>query len=133
MLQVKDEVYIHSLATGEKLKRLEASHVGSMQVSGKRKQNWAFLTLTGFTTPGTVSKYEFKDEEKSDAGSSTVWRQTVVKGLAGSGGFTAEQVSTSWFSAGVGPAINHFSPFYCCSDLVREQGRNKSPYVCCPP
>ncbi|EIM85490.1 prolyl oligopeptidase [Stereum hirsutum FP-91666 SS1] len=102
---VKDEVYIHSLATGEKLKRLEASHVGSMQVSGKRKQNWAFLTLTGFTTPGTVSKYEFKDEEKSEAGSSTVWKQTVVKGLAGSGGFTAEQI---WYESKDGTKVPMF-------------------------
>lgn len=93
LFQVKDEVYIHSLKTGRRLLRLAEDHVGSIGVSGRRDQNWIFLSLTGFTTPGVVARYDFRDEKETEHGTWKVWRETIVKGLAGSGGFIAEQVS----------------------------------------
>ncbi|THH13332.1 hypothetical protein EW146_g6877 [Bondarzewia mesenterica] len=105
MRDVKDEVYIHSLQTGKQLKRLAEDHVGSIGVTGRREHNWMFLTLTGFTTPGLVAKYDFRDENGSEDGTWKNWRETVVKGLAGSGGFIAEQV---WYESKDGTKIPMF-------------------------
>ncbi|KAA1465945.1 prolyl oligopeptidase [Dentipellis sp. KUC8613] len=102
---VKDELYIHSLETGERLKRLVADHVGAISVGGRREYSWFFVALTGFTTPGTVLKYDFKDESSSGDGALNVWRETSVKGFAGQGGFVAEQV---WYESKDGTKVPMF-------------------------
>ncbi|KAI0052627.1 prolyl oligopeptidase [Auriscalpium vulgare] len=102
---VKDEIYIHDLSTGERLQRISADHVGSIGTYGRRDQNWFFLTLTGFTTPGVVIKYEFKDEKKTADGSYEVWRDTYVRGLAGAGGIVAEQI---WYESKDGTKVPMF-------------------------
>ncbi|KAI0044903.1 prolyl oligopeptidase [Auriscalpium vulgare] len=102
---VKDEMYIHDLSTGERLQRISADHVGSISNHGRRKQNWFFLTLTGFTTPRAVIKYEFKDETKTADGSYEVWRDTHVRGLAGAGGIVAEQI---WYESKDGTEVPMF-------------------------
>lgn len=108
---VKDEVYIHSLKTGRRLLRLAEDHVGSIGVSGRRDQNWIFLSLTGFTTPGVVARYDFRDEKETEHGTWKVWRETIVKGLAGSGGFIAEQI---WYESKDGTKVPMF--------VVRHEG-----------
>ncbi|KAI0069251.1 prolyl oligopeptidase [Artomyces pyxidatus] len=102
---VKDEIYIHDVNTGARLKRLAPDHVGSIGIYGRRKQNWVFLSLTGFTTPGLVAKYDFKEESTNPEGTWEVWRETIVKGLAGKGGFIAEQV---WYESKDGTKVPMF-------------------------
>jgi hypothetical protein len=69
-----------------------------MTVSGRRDQDWFFVLLTGFTNPGVVAQYEFKD---GSDGEFKVWRETLVEGLAGAGGFVAEQVGLFFFSGDI--------------------------------
>ena len=88
-----DELYIHSLENGNRLKRLVPDHVGSIDVSGRRERDFFFITLSGFTSPGTVTKYQFDEQCGSEKGKYELWRNTPVKGMAGEGGFLAEQVS----------------------------------------
>lgn len=89
--QVIDELHIYSSA-GKPVERLAADFVGTIDVSGKREYCWFFATLSGFTTPGTIQKYDFK------ASSDTKWsvyRTTKVNGLIPED-FVAEQVRAAF-------------------------------------
>ncbi|TFY82919.1 hypothetical protein EWM64_g1087 [Hericium alpestre] len=99
---VQDELYVYSLETGTQLKRLVPEHVGSVSFGGRRDQDWIFVQVDGFTSPGTVSKYEFTEGAE---GTMAVWRDTVVRGLAGQPGFVAEQV---WYESKDGTKIPMF-------------------------
>jgi len=103
---VKDELYIYDL-NGRQLKRLAPDHVGTLAAYGRRKQQFFFVSLTGFDTPGVVARYDFSskaDQGKAD-GTWKVWRETKVAGLAGSGGFLADQV---WYQSKDGTKIPMF-------------------------
>lgn len=76
--KVKDEVYLYSL-TGERLRRLAPDFVGAVSISGRRDQSTFFVTLTGFTTPGIVARYDFM--EKDDSKKWSIYRTTLVSGL----------------------------------------------------
>jgi prolyl oligopeptidase len=99
---VKDELYVYS-RSGEQLERLASDFVGSMSVTGRQtKQPEVFITLAGFTTPGTVAKYDLalpKEERKV-----VDWRTTVLKGLNPME-FSAEQV---WYESKDGTKIPMF-------------------------
>ena len=61
-----------------------------MGVSGRRNQQSAiFVTMTGFTTPSTIAKYDLgvRKEERQ----LKTWKTTILKGLDPDE-FTAEQV-----------------------------------------
>ena len=88
--QVKDELYVYQLSTGKRLHRLAPDFVGAMTLSGRRKQSWFFPTLTGFTNPGIVAKYDFGVKEEDKRWS--IYRSTLVNGL-NPDDFAAEQVS----------------------------------------
>ncbi|KAI0318097.1 prolyl oligopeptidase [Amylostereum chailletii] len=102
---VKHELYIHALATGQRLTRLAADHVGTLGAYGRRDQNWFFISQTGFTNPGTVARYEFSEASGSERGTWSIWRETFVNGLAGTGGFIAEQI---WYESKDGTKIPMF-------------------------
>lgn len=74
---------------GERLTRVAPTFVGAASIGGKRSQPWLFVTLTGFTNPGIVGKYDFteKDEEKRWS----TYRTTYLKGLKADD-FEAQQV-----------------------------------------
>jgi len=86
--KVKDELYIYS-QDGKQLKRLAEDFVGTIDISGYRDQSWFFATMTGFTTPGTIARYDFKSEPNW-----SLYRSTKVKGLKPED-FVAEQVCLS--------------------------------------
>ena len=89
VLQVIDELHIYSSA-GQQVERLAANFVGSISLSGgKREYPWFFATLSGFTTPGTIQKYDFKAPSEMKW---SVYRTTEVNGLVPED-FLAEQVS----------------------------------------
>jgi prolyl oligopeptidase len=103
---VNDELYIYDLKSGRRLRRLAPDHVGSLEAYGRRNQQFFFVSLAGFDTPGIVARYDFSESggEKAD-GLWKVWRETNVAGLAGRGGILVEQV---WYQSKDGANIPMF-------------------------
>lgn len=83
-----DEIYLYS-TKGERLTRVAEDFVGTATVAGRRDQPWFFVSLTGFTTPGIIARYDFtvKDEAKRWG----IYRTILVNGLDPEE-FKAEQV-----------------------------------------
>jgi prolyl oligopeptidase len=103
---VNDELYIHDLKSGRQLKRLAPNHLGTLAAYGRRKQQFFFVSLTGFDTPGIVARYDFSESDGGEAdGLWKIWRETKVAGLAGRGGILAEQV---WYQSKDGTKIPMF-------------------------
>ncbi|KAI0676715.1 prolyl oligopeptidase [Trametes maxima] len=99
---VIDEIYLYQLSSGKQLKRLAPDFVGAASVNGRRKNPFFFATLTGFTNPGIVARYDFeaKDEDKRWS----VYRSTLVSGLDPND-FSAEQV---WYTSKDGTRVPMF-------------------------
>ncbi len=100
---MKDEIYIHSL-DGLKITRLAEGFVGSAYATGRENYPWVFVTMSGFTSPGTIGRYDFTappDKRWS------IYRTTKLSGLQ-LDDFETQQVS-SW-------------NFFCISadDLVHQ-------------
>ncbi|KAF9449560.1 hypothetical protein P691DRAFT_799170 [Macrolepiota fuliginosa MF-IS2] len=74
---VKDELYIYDKC-GKQLERLFPDFVGSMTAHCRDTHPWLFITMSGFTTPGTIAYYDFKKPENQRM---TTFRQTKVDGL----------------------------------------------------
>ncbi|KAI0294865.1 prolyl oligopeptidase [Multifurca ochricompacta] len=103
---VMDELYIHDLKSGKQLKRLASDHVGALTAYGRRTQQFFFVWLTGFDTPGIAARYDFSEPSGGKVdGRWNVWRETKVGGLAGGGGFIAEQI---WYTSRDGTKIPMF-------------------------
>jgi prolyl oligopeptidase len=66
--------------------------VGTISLSTRREHSWFFATVTGFTTPGTIQKYDFKGNADKRW---TVYRTTKVKALVLED-FVAEQVGIAY-------------------------------------
>ncbi|TCD62958.1 hypothetical protein EIP91_006189 [Steccherinum ochraceum] len=81
---VKDEIYLYTFQ-GKRITRLAPDFVGTVDVSGRRDRDHFFATLTGFTSPGTVARYDFTAPLGGDAADHSkrwsVYRTTKVKGL----------------------------------------------------
>lgn len=75
--QVKDELYIYD-NSGKQLEHLFPDFVGSMTSHCRETHSWLFVTMSGFTTPGTIAYYEFKRPEGQRM---LPFRQTKVNGL----------------------------------------------------
>jgi len=93
-VDVKDELYLHSLSTGERIKRLGEGLIGSIdQISGKREHDEMWFSMTSFTSPGTVYRYDFKDDAAlgKEKGKEVVYREAKVEGIR-PGDFVSEQV-----------------------------------------
>ena len=93
-LKVKDEIYLYSL-TGERVTRLAPDFVGAASIGGRRDKSHFFVTLTGFTTPGVVARYDFTEKEEEKRWN--VYRTTIVSGLKPDD-FVAEQVCAQGLS-----------------------------------
>ena len=103
---VNDELYIHDLKSGRQLKRLALNHVGTLAARGRRDQQFFFISLSGFDTPGIVARYDFSESDGGKAdGIWKIWRETKVAGLAGRGGILTDQV---WYQSKDGTKIPMF-------------------------
>lgn len=82
---VKDELHVHTLQTGEKKGRIAANLIGDFaQFTGRREHSEIFFKMTGFSNPGLVYRYDFKKQSRTDKGSAEgekLFRSTVVNGL----------------------------------------------------
>jgi len=97
---VKDEIHIYSKA-GERLAQVAKDFVGAITISGKQKQTWFFATMTGFTTAGTIARYDFRDPEEQRW---SIYRTVKVSGL-NPDDFEAQQV---WYESKDGTKIPMF-------------------------
>ncbi|CAA7259570.1 unnamed protein product [Cyclocybe aegerita] len=97
---VKDELYVYS-HEGRQLTRLAEDFVGAISVSGREKQSWFFATMHGFTSPGTVGRYDFTAPEGQRW---SILRSTQLNGLDAND-FEARQV---WFDSKDGTKVPMF-------------------------
>ncbi|TFK22910.1 prolyl oligopeptidase [Coprinopsis marcescibilis] len=74
---VKDEVYIYS-KEGTEISRLVPDFIGSISVITDFKDSYFFVTLSGFTTPGTYGRYDFTAPEEQRW---SIYSTTKVPGL----------------------------------------------------
>lgn len=95
---VKDELYVYSFG-GKQLQRLASDFVGTIEVSTKRDQSWFYATMSGFTTPGDIYRYDSKASNKW-----SLYRNTKVPGL-NLQDFTSEQV---WYTSKDGTKVPMF-------------------------
>ncbi|CAG8479809.1 9682_t:CDS:10 [Paraglomus brasilianum] len=72
---VKEEIGIYSLHTGEKIRQLEIPIGAIAAVSGRRKDKEMFFHFTNFLNPGVIYRYNFVDSVLR------VFKKTVVPGL----------------------------------------------------
>ena len=49
--------------TGTQVTRLAEDFVGTIGLSGREKQQWFFASLSGFTNPYSVARYDFTAPE----------------------------------------------------------------------
>ncbi|KAF8883417.1 prolyl oligopeptidase [Infundibulicybe gibba] len=97
---VKDEIYLYS-KTGKQVARLAPEFVGAANVAARQKQPWFFATMTGFNTPGTIARYDFRAPENQRW---SIYRSTHVKGLNPEE-FEAQQV---WYDSKDGTKVPMF-------------------------
>ncbi|THH29783.1 hypothetical protein EUX98_g4402 [Antrodiella citrinella] len=104
---VKDEIYLYDF-TGKRISRLAQDFVGAAHVNGRRDKDHFFVTLTGFTSPGTVAKYDFSvpltEGAEDHSKRWSVYRTTKVKGLD-LDQFEASQV---WYESADGTKVPMF-------------------------
>ena len=82
---VNDQLFIHNLKTGERQFRLFENYIGTInQFSGKKHHKQFYISMTNFTTPGTILKFDFDQYEKTKNlnESSSVFRSTSVSNLS---------------------------------------------------
>lgn len=75
--QVKDQIHIYDNG-GRKLEQLFPDFVGSMTAHCRPSQPWLFITMSSFTTPGTIAYYDFRRPEDQRT---SIFRQIQVGGI----------------------------------------------------
>lgn len=85
--QVKDELYIYD-ASGKEIERLAEDFVGSASVTARENQPFFFVSLTGFTSPGILARYDFTEPDNNKW---RIFRNTKLNGLI-TDDFEASQV-----------------------------------------
>nr|ACQ65797.1 prolyl oligopeptidase [Conocybe apala] len=98
---VKDEVHLYTLE-GKPVRRLAEDFVGACTISGKEKQPWFFVTMSGFTSPSTVGRYNFQIPEEENRWS--IFRAAKIKNL-NPNDFEASQV---WYKSKDGTNVPMF-------------------------
>ncbi|KAH8829968.1 prolyl oligopeptidase [Flagelloscypha sp. PMI_526] len=94
---VMDEIYLYS-KRGERLERVAEDFVGSAYVTSKQDQSFFFVSMSGFTMPGIIGKYDL------DASNWAIYRSKLLKGLNPLD-FESQQV---WFSSKDGTRVPMF-------------------------
>ncbi|KAM0746501.1 hypothetical protein T439DRAFT_344226 [Meredithblackwellia eburnea MCA 4105] len=88
-VDVQDQLYLHDLRTGARISRLAGDLLGSVdQISGRREHDEFWFSMTSFTSPGTVYRYQFA---KGQGEERTVYREAKSEGLKPEE-FVSEQV-----------------------------------------
>lgn len=88
-VDVKDELYLHELGTGKRVKRLGEALLGSVdQIAGRRKDDEFWFSMTSFTSPGTVYRYDLSQGVEARE---EVYREAKVEGIKPDD-FVSEQV-----------------------------------------
>lgn len=78
-VDVKDELYLHELKSGKRVKRLAEGLIGSIdQIAGRREHDEFWYSVTSFITPGTVYRYDFKAPENREE---SIYRVAKVAGI----------------------------------------------------
>ena len=121
-IQVKDEVYLYSFA-GQRIMRLASDFVGAASVAGRQGEPDIFITMTGFTTPGVIARYDFNQQALDKRWS--IYQTTFVNGLDPQD-FISEQVGVATLSEYI-PCENDD----VVTGLVREQRWNENSNVHC--
>ncbi|KIJ20885.1 hypothetical protein PAXINDRAFT_165716 [Paxillus involutus ATCC 200175] len=102
---VIDEVYLYSM-TGKQITRIAPSFVGAAEVYGRRTLPAFFVSMTGFSNPGIIGRF---DVDRFDSTSSldsawSIYRTTRITGLKAEE-FDAEQV---WYESKDGTRVPMF-------------------------
>lgn len=93
-VDVKDELYLHDLESGNRVRRLAEGLIGSIdQIAGERKHDEFWFSMSSFTSPGTVYRYDFKSDDAMGKveGKEQVYREAKVDGIKADD-FVSEQV-----------------------------------------
>ena len=122
--QVKDELYIYD-SSGKEIERLAKDFVGSASVTAREKQPFFFVSLTGFTSPGTLGRYDFTEPDKKKW---SIFRTTKLNGL-NTEDFEASQVCPR----DLGPSLLTILVTNTTLGLVQKQGWYINPHVHRPP
>ncbi|KAK4703563.1 prolyl oligopeptidase, partial [Phenoliferia sp. Uapishka_3] len=88
-VDVKDEMYLHDLPSGKRISRVAENLIGSIDsMSGRREDKDMWFSMTSFTSPGTVYRYNFEEAEGREL---STYREAAVKGIVPED-FVSEQV-----------------------------------------
>ncbi|ORZ38479.1 prolyl endopeptidase-like protein [Catenaria anguillulae PL171] len=99
---VKDVLYLYSLATGQQLEVINLPTVASIAgLSGKKKHAEMFFSFTGFLSPGTIMRYDVKDRKLSK------FKETSVKGFDSDEYEAKQEFYTSKFGTKIPMFIVH--------------------------
>lgn len=86
---VKDEIYLHDLKSGERIERIGSDLIGTVGgLSGRREDDQLFFTFSNFVSPGQTFRYQFK---KAQGDRLSLYRESKVEGIS-SEDFVTEQV-----------------------------------------
>ncbi|PLW39357.1 hypothetical protein PCASD_05015 [Puccinia coronata f. sp. avenae] len=86
---VKDELYLHEIKSGKRIKRIGEDLIGTIGgLSGRREHAEFFFQISSFLSPGTVYRYRFDRQEEQAL---TEFRKTLLGGL-NSNDFVSKQV-----------------------------------------
>ncbi|GAA6061153.1 hypothetical protein JCM10212_005739 [Sporobolomyces blumeae] len=117
-VDVKDELYLHRLSDGARVKRLASGLIGTVeQFSGRREHREMWFSMSSFTSPGTVYRYDFDQGEGRVAGHENVYREAKVEGIKPDE-FVSEQV---FFASKDGTKVPMF--------ITRPKGVEKGPVL----
>ncbi|KAF9526276.1 prolyl oligopeptidase [Crepidotus variabilis] len=97
---VRDEIYLYS-NSGKVITRIAEEFVGAAYATGREKQPWFFVVMSGFTSPGTVGRYDFTAPVEKRW---SIYRTTQLNGLNPSD-FEAQQV---WYPSKDGTKVPMF-------------------------
>ncbi|WFD29355.1 prolyl oligopeptidase [Malassezia sp. CBS 17886] len=106
---VKDELWLYDLPTGQQIERLLPDHVGTFtQIAGRRKHREAFVAAMSFANPGTVERLSWQDTAPGGAAvppaAVTRYATTHVAGIRADD-YVSEQV---FFSSSDGTRVPMF-------------------------
>jgi len=86
---VKDELYLHEIKSGKRIKRIGEELIGTIgSLSGRREHGEFFFQISSFLSPGTVYRYRF---DRSEDQALIEYRKTLLGGL-NSSDFVSKQV-----------------------------------------
>ncbi|KAA1076251.1 hypothetical protein PGT21_036362 [Puccinia graminis f. sp. tritici] len=86
---VKDELYLHEIKSGKRIKRIGGDLIGTIGgLSGRRKHDEFFFQISSFLSPGTVYRYRFDRQEDQEL---VEFRKTLIPGF-NSNDFVSKQV-----------------------------------------